>query len=196
MKSWVPYVLSGAAGLTIGVASVWLVLDNAELLGKVERDFWFGNHAVGSEDADPYTRGIIAKIGLLALNRSEAIYFHRFRDHEGLPLRESCAYELKGALLPARWWSITAYADDDFLPVNGQGAYSMDATQMVYQEGGAWTVRVAADRAGAPNWISTKNAGAYSLSLRLYNPEEAARHDVSNIDFPTITRVDCGEGPP
>lgn len=194
MKRWFPPLAAVVVGLFGGVGSAWVVLDNGELLGSVEHDHWFGNENAGSTEADPYTRGIVAKIGLLALNRSETIYFHRYKDNEGKPLLEGCVYELKGGDLPARWWSITAYATDDFLPVNGDNAHSIDATQLQRQQDGGWVARLAAERDGASNWISTRKAGTYNLALRMYNPSEAARDDASRIPYPTITRISCAEG--
>lgn len=187
-------VASALLGLAVGFASAFAVLKNGQLLGQTTYDYWFGNELAGSTAADPYTRGIVAMIGLLALSRDETIYFHRYKDHEGQRLREGCTYELQGGPLPARWWSITVYADDDFLPVNGENASSVDATQIVRDESGRWTVRLASDRAGAQNWIATRNAGAYSLSIRLYNPEARARDDASTIPFPKLLRLGCGEG--
>lgn len=196
MKRALLVVLALIIGAAFGVGSGFVVLDNGQLLGRTNHDYWFGNRNAGSVAADPYTRGIVAKIGLLALNRSESIYFHRYKDENGRQLREGCAYELTGGDLPTRWWSITAYADDDFLPVNGQRAFSADATQMVRGEDGRWVVRMAADRADAANWISTENAGDFSLALRMYNPDESARADESTIAFPTIRTITCGEDAP
>ncbi|WP_043113106.1 DUF1214 domain-containing protein [Solimonas flava] len=181
-------------GIAAGFGSAWLVLDNGQLLSRTEYDYWFGNEKAGSTAADPYTRGIIAKIGLLALNRSETIYFHRYKDQDGRQLREGCVYEMSGGNLPARWWSITAYAGDDFLPVNGDGAYSVDATQLQRDADGRWRVRIAATRGDAANWISTRHAGSFNLALRMYNPDAGARDDVSTIPYPTITRLNCSEG--
>lgn len=194
MKRALIIALSLLLGAAAGVGSAMVVLDNGQLLGQTNNDYWFGNRNAGSAAADPYTRGIVAKIGLLALNRSETIYFHRYKDENGEALREGCAYELSGGDLPTRWWSITAYAHDDFLPVNGQRASSVDATQVIRGEDGRWTVRMAADRSDARNWISTENAGAFSLSLRMYNPEASAREDESTIAFPSIRTIACGEG--
>ncbi|MEZ6023623.1 MAG: DUF1214 domain-containing protein [Hyphomonadaceae bacterium] len=177
----------------LGVGSAWVVLDNGQLLGQTKHDYWFGNRNAGSSAADPYTRGIVAKIGLLALNRSETIYFHRYRNENGEQLREGCVYELSGGDLPTRWWSITVYAGDDFLPVNGSGAHSVDATQM-QRDGEAWTVRLAGDRAEAANWISTRNAGEFNLALRMYNPNQSARDDEATIPFPSIRTVSCDGG--
>lgn len=191
MKSFALYLTAAVLGVIVGFGSAWMVLSNGKLLGQFEYDHWFGNEDAGSTAADPYTRGIIAKIGLLALNRSETIYYHRYVDDRNEPLREQCVYELSGAALPTRWWSITVYAGDDYLPVNGDGALSIDASQVRTQAGGQWTARLAADRAGAANWISTRNAGEFNLALRMYNPDQGARDDASSIPYPSIRRISC-----
>jgi hypothetical protein len=193
-RVWAP-LLAVIAGIAVGLLSAWLVLSNGQLLGGVQYDYWFGNKNTGSAAADPYTRGIIAKIGLLALNRSETIYFHRYKDGTGQRLSESCAYEMKGGALPTRWWSITIYAADDFLPMTEDRAFSVDATQVVRDADGSWTARIAADRAGAANWISSRAAGKFSLGLRMYNPADGARDDASGIPFPTIRLIGCPGSP-
>lgn len=194
MKNFAGVAAAVAIGLIVGIGSAWLVLGNGQLLGRFEYDHWFGNANAGSAAADPYTRGIVATIGLLALNRSETIYFHRYVDENGQPLAESCVYDLIGGDLPARWWSITVYAADDFLPLNDDAALSVDATQIVREPDGSWTARLAAQRAGASNWISTRAADTFSLALRMYNPGDRARDDASSIPYPKIRRVSCGEG--
>ncbi len=180
-----------AIGVAIGCASAFVILGNGELLGRESRQGWFGNANAGSTAADPYTRAIIAKIGLLALSRAETIYFHIYADAAGKRLDDRCAYELRGGALPARWWSITVYAGDDFLPVNGDDAQSIDVTRLTKAPDGRWSARVAATRDGAKNWISTKNAGRFSLGLRMYNPADAARATIDAIDFPEIRTISC-----
>jgi len=185
-------IVAVLAGLALGGGSALWVLYNGQLLGSFEKDYWFGNDRAGSTAADPYTRGIVAAIGLLALNKSETIYFHRYKDEQGRQLREGCVYELRGAALPARWWSLTVYAADHFLPVNGQRAFSVDASQIAAGADGSWTVRIASDRAEAANWISTKAAGEFSLALRMYNPNETARDTPASIPFPRVATISCG----
>jgi hypothetical protein len=194
--TWLRTVGAIVVGLVIGGGSALWVLGNGELLGDFEKDYWFGNDQAGSVAADPYTRGIIASIGLLALNRSETIYFHRYKDERGRQLREGCVYELSGASLPTRWWSITVYAADHFLPVNTHRAFSVDASQIVASPDGSWTVRIAPDRAGAANWIASEAAGEFSLALRMYNPETIALEDAASIPFPTVATISCDGGAP
>lgn len=193
MKSTLAHSIGAVAGALLGIASALTVLGNSELMGQFEHDHWIGNTQVGSRNADAYTRAIVARTGLLALERSEAIYFHRYVDDQGARLREGCTYELSGGDLPARWWSITIYAADDFLPVNGDEAASVDASQ-VAGSAGNWTVRVAPDRADQPHWISTRNAGEFNLALRLYNPHERIASAPERIPYPKVVRTKCDGG--
>ena len=193
-RRWLRVVAAIVVGLVVGVGSSLWVLGNGELLGDFEKDHWFGNDQAGSVAADPYTRGIVASIGLLALNKSETIYFHRYEDEHGAQLREGCVYELRGTALPARWWSITVYAADHFLPVNEDRAFSIDASQLVAGADGAWKAKIAPDSDGADNWISNEAAGEFSLALRMYNPEAIALDDPAAIAFPTIATISCDGG--
>jgi hypothetical protein len=189
-RRWLRWAAASVLGLLCGAGSGVWVLGNDALFGDFEKDRWAGNDRAGSVAADPYTRGIVASIGLLALDKSETIYFLRYEDEHGDPLREGCVYEVRGTSMPTRWWSITIYAADDFLPVNGERAFSIDASQVV-ADGEDWTLRIAPDRADASNWISNTAAGAFSLALRMYNPDAIALDDPGSIPFPTITTVAC-----
>jgi hypothetical protein len=199
MKRGLKTVLLLSLGVLAGLGSAGLVLKSGGLgagMGSQTVDGWTGNHLTGAKAADPYTRGIVAKSGLLALTQAEAMYFTRSTDSDGQPLRASCVYALEGGPMPARWWSVTIYDAQDYLPVNGDDAQSVDMTRTAAQASpnGRWTARVAADQAGAADWISSKNAGNFSLTLRLYNPQDAARSNFAAIPFPTLKTVSCAKG--
>jgi hypothetical protein len=187
-------ILIGAA---LGVGSAMAVLSNGQVFfARSTHDGWSGNRNAGSVGAGPYTRGVVATMGLLALNRSETIYYQRYTDEHGRQLREGCVYELRGGDLPTRWWSITVYAADNFLPRNGEGAYSVDATQMRRAEDRSWVARLAPDRDNAANWVATRGAGDFSLALRMYNPNPGVPQNDSVISFPSIRTVSCDGATP
>jgi len=188
---WLGPTLILLVALAAGAGSGVMVILKGEQIGQSSQDYWLGNRDVGSTRADPWTRAIIARIGLLALNRSETIYFTRYRDSEGRPFSAACVYELSGTDLPTRWWSVTIYGDDDFLPPNQDGAYSVDATRALRDASGRWRARIAPAADGAPNWISNRAAGTFNLSLRLYNPSPAALADDAAIPFPSVRRISC-----
>ena len=180
-------------GLTVGAVCAVYSLGRSTMGGETYNG-WSGSKLTGSTAADPFTRAKVAKAGLLALNRSETIYFTLTKDEHGKPLNQNCAYQLRGGPLHARWWSVTIYAADNFLPQNHDDAQSVDDTRTQKDPGGGWTAAVQLQRpgpGGPPNWISTWGAGRFSLTLRLYNPSQAAADDPKTIVFPQITTLSC-----
>jgi hypothetical protein len=158
--------------------------------GDVNIGGWRSDFAIGSEAADPYTRARVARHGLLALAKTEAVYFSRADDDQGEPLREACSYRLSGGAMPAAWWSVTLYDATSMLPANTDEALSVDAEQM---GAGAWSAVIAPTRpAGGGAWISSRDAGTFDLTLRLYVPSPALLAQPSAaLDPPRIERLSC-----
>ena len=177
------FVLGGGSG-------IW-VLGQGQLIGGYQVNGWLGNRLTGSTAADPYTRAIVAKVGILALNREETIYFTRYNDDAGERFREGCSYKITGEALPARWWSITIYAQDDFLPVNGEDADSLEGASLASSPSGRFEAEVSLARSGATHWMSSKNAGAFVLGIRMYNPSPSAIENVATIPLPQVRNVGC-----
>ncbi|WP_108788400.1 DUF1214 domain-containing protein [Erythrobacter sp. Alg231-14] len=194
MKRAIVYVLFGLFGLSLGVytalAMSGLLPGDRRSTDGIEINGWTGDLAQGSSDASPYLRARIARHGLLALAKTEAIYFIRNTDRDGQPLTEECTYRVSGGPIPAGWWSITLYNEDNFLPDNDDEALSFDATQ---SGGGDWSAIIsAASPAEDGNWISSRNAGKFDLTLRLYMPEDRALTDPEQaIPTPNIARLQC-----
>lgn len=188
--AWAAAVLAGVA---LGAASAWAALEvGCASFGETYGQ-WAHNRAAGSQAADPYTRAIIARDGLLALSAREALYFTLTRDDQGNPLQESCIYNLVGRELDARWWSVTLYADDNFLAQNTDHAPSIDASRVSAGAGGFWRARVAPVRGDATYWLSSRAARRnFSLTLRVYIPHRDFRASADAL--PVLTRVSCAGG--
>jgi hypothetical protein len=186
-------------GAGLGVGSALYMLNQGMNIGKETVQGWVGSHVSGDKSADPYTRALVARAGLLALTQAETLYFNRTTDETGKPLRADCTYQLEGGPQPARWWSITIYAADNYLPVNGDDAQSTDATRVAAfakpDDQGRWKVQVSPQKGDAIHWISSKNAENYALTIRLYNPQDGARKDFNSIAFPTLKTVSCPSVP-
>ena len=184
-------LLAGVGGLVLGAAgAVFLVFGPADF-GGVSVGPWRTNIHVGSPDAPDIVRAVVARRGLLALNRSETIYFSADADSEGRPLEAGCDYRVLFTDRPdARWWSLTLYAEDDFLPVGGPGAYSVSADDISPGEAG-FVVSVS-QRPAIGHWLSPENAGDFNLTLRLYNPADAIVEDPSRAVLPVVERLACG----
>jgi len=184
-------------GVALGVASALYLAGlwpGAKPLdfGNVDVDGWRSDFAIGSEAADPYTRARVARHGLLAMAKSEAVYFTTTTDAAGRPLSEQCTYRVSAGALPAQWWSLTLYGPESKLPINEDSALSVDATRIA-ADGEPWEAVIARTRPdGAANWISSRNAGSFDVMLRLYVPSEALLSDPETaLTPPTIKRLSC-----
>ena len=158
--------------LVLGVASAWLWLTRVGIAG-VDAGIWRVNLLAGSTDADAYTRARIALAAVLALDRSETLYYTTDRDDTGALLRAECTYRLQGTPPPARWWSVTAYAADHFLFANEQRRYSVSGDTATIDEDGRFSALLGPTAPSDPllAWIPTTGRGGMRLTLRLYGPD-------------------------
>ena len=138
----------------------------------------------------PFALLLVGLENLFALNRNETIYFTATKDDGGQTLDGKCRYEIHGRDPNARWWSITAYGDDDFLIPNPENIYSVSTTNVVRGKDGSFSIAVGGARGTNANWIPTGD-GAFSLSLRLYNPGPDVALDPSQAALPSLKRIAC-----
>jgi hypothetical protein len=192
------YLCAGLAGSLLGLGSALTMAGlwpggTTLAFGDVDVGGWRGDFATGSDAADPYTRARVARHGLLALAKSEAVYLTRTTDEAGQPLREDCTYRLSGGAMPAGWWSVTLYDAKSMLPLNTDNALSIDASRA---GAGPWEAVIApVQPAGATHWISSRNAGNFDLTLRLYMPDAALLEAAARtLSAPRIERLSCGDG--
>lgn len=179
--------------ILVGVVTAVLGVRNQFSAGGVRSGPWQTNANIGSTGAGPYLRAGVALGGLLALNASETVYYTAMTDDAGRPLSTSCQYRVEGTEPATRWWSITAYADDNFLIRGSNGRYSVDKTAVEKGADGSFVVRVGGEpRAG--NWISTgppDGGHPFSLTLRLYNPDAAIPANLGAVTLPSIVSEHC-----
>ena len=186
-------------GLGVGVFSaLWMsgLIGGKTLDGfaDVKAGDWRSDWSIGSPAADPYLRARIARHGLLALSKQEAVYFNRSVDDQGAPLRSDCQYALSGGGQDALWWSITLYDGDSRLPMNTDNALSIDATKVGAVQN--WTAVIAAEKpAGDGHWLSSRNAGQFDLTMRIYRPTQAVLDaPETRVNPPQLRRISCHDG--
>lgn len=119
-----------AMAVAVGLGSAWAVLRSVSNYG-VAAGPWRASTLAGSPEADLYTRARVALGGLLALNREETMYYVASTDSAGQPLRARCSYRVSGVPPKARWWSVTAYAQDLYLFDNPARRYSVNGQTAV-----------------------------------------------------------------
>ncbi len=189
---WTRWTWVVAGGLLLGLGLTWLSVKTLAPTTLAVGP-WQLSLLAGSRDADPYTRARVALGGLLALNRSETMYYLAFEDSAGQALRARCQYRITGAPPPARWWSLTAYADDHFLFADPQHRYSVNGAQAVLDAQGRFDIRTGPGQAGAERVdLGTPGQGGMVLALRVYNPEPALQAAPQGLQAPRIERQgDC-----
>ena len=176
------YLSAILAGLIIGILSGWTIITY-----KINNSFtvsgsWLYSPYLGAKDADPKTRSIIARTGVFALNKKEALYFIAETDYSGEPLNQNCGYEIKVKNLPGRWWSITAYNNDYFLISNLYKKYSVTSANF----NGTYLITVGPTDQMI---LTNPNEGEFSLALRIYNPQ--ADIEIASINLPEIYLTGC-----
>jgi hypothetical protein len=190
MKRLVAALFMVSVALGLGLGSAWWVLKKAPWVNRViQVGAWRANLQAGSQNADLYTRAGIAVNALLALDRSETMYFVATQDDSGKPLRARCNYRVQGAPPLARWWSITAYADDMFLFDIAAGHHSLSGSTAQLDAAGQFTLTAGSQETPGTHWLATQGDGGLLLTLRLYNPEPALQAAPASLQAPHITAL-------
>lgn len=177
-------------GLGLGLGSAYGALRMALDQTSAHVGPWRTPIDAGGTDRGLYTRAIISIGALLALSRTETVYFLAERDDDGEVLRGDCRYVLTGRDMPARWWSITLYADDRYLIPNDENRWSVNDQTVTRAEDGSF--RVSLSRTAVEgDWLPTGTADRLYLTLRLYNPEGDVAADPASAQLPSIKRESC-----
>jgi hypothetical protein len=178
-----------ALALALALVSAWWMIFHGPRSLAINNGPWQMSSAAGGMDADLYTRAIIAVTGLFALNRSETIYFSAEVSDTHQRLRARCSYAIEGKSLDARWWSVTAYADDNFLIPNPAQRFSYNMGNLKAGSGGSFRI-TAAPTEQQGNWLPTGGgSGGFSLLLRLYNPSPELLANPAKVTLPSITQL-------
>lgn len=173
--------------IALGMGSAWWVLRKATWSGTlVKVGAWTGSTLTGSPDADMYTRARVALEGLLALGRNETMYYRANSDDSGHPLRSRCVYRVEGTPPSARWWSITAYADDFFLFDAPNKQYSLNGTTAQLDTAGHFALSTGPAPQPDLHWLPTPGDRGLVLTLRLYNPTADLQAAPSKLRPPSI----------
>ncbi len=179
-KRGLPFLLA----IAVGLGSAWWAVKKAPAPAHttIQAGVWQGSTLTGNSDADMLTRARVALTGLLALDRSETIYFVARTDKQLRPLRSRCTYKVSGTAPSARWWSITAYADDHFL-------FDAADRKFSFTSDGDFSFTTGPRETAGMQWLPTPGERGLELILRLYQPDAALQEAPSSLRAPTIELV-------
>jgi hypothetical protein len=176
-------------GTVLGLMATLLFAMHGTMPGGASDGPWKTNLLVGSSGGDMKTRTAVALHGLFALNRSETVYYTASTDSDGNKLDGRCTYLISGRDPPTRWWSITAYAADDYLIPNPAHRYSVSKNSVMHNSAGEFTA-TASPTAASHDGIAL-GGGSFTLTLRLYNPDAAVARDPAHVALPSIKKASC-----
>lgn len=188
-------LLGLVGGLLSALAFSGILSDRIRLGDAVSIDDWHSNWSIGTDVLDPYTKAWVSRYGLFALRRDEAVYFNTKHDSSGQPLKEGCTYTTTIPEQPGEWWSLTAYNSAGFLPKNADASLSFDALKAADLQTRQVILTSTSPAGEDAAWVSTRGAGTFDLTLRVYLPtSEAIANPEAHFQMPAIDRVSCAAG--
>ncbi|MCG7392539.1 DUF1214 domain-containing protein [Microvirga sp. ACRRW] len=185
----VVYALLLALGL--GLGSTYWVLKGEPPLGSLRIGPWKAWPDLGSADADPYMRAILAQRGEVPLATGEGLGFTAVTDSEGRPLDSTCTYRIGSVIPTARLWTLTVYDQNGGLVRSELGRASFTSAEILRDAQDQFTIALSRSLQDG-NWLQLPVSGKISIMLRLYDTPGAAGTGLDESVFPTIQRGECG----
>ena len=164
----------------------------------IKNDIWRILPSPGDPDRNIYTRAGVAAMGTFASKKPEQAYFQTEIDIENKMLNGNCLYKLSGEDLDARWWSITAYAEDGFLIENTEKLYSYNSETINFNPNGGYHIYFLGNNdfianISNENWLRVNQDENFNISLRIYNPGEEFFSNLKRVNLPIVEKVKCSE---
>jgi len=180
-----------AVALLIGFGSAYWAVSGDYPFGKVRAGLWHGAPRVGSREADPYTRAVVARNAEIPLAVGEGLTLTATRDDAGRALDAACSYRIGSTTPQARYWTITLYDEDGRPVAAGLERSGFTSAEVLRDAEGRFTIHLSREPMPG-NWLRMPEAGRPGLALRLYDtPVAAGTAALDTRSLPTIERLDC-----
>lgn len=193
-KSGTPFLILYALtlGAVLGLASADWATRGGYRFGGVRIGAWVAWPRAGALNADPYTRAVNARRGEVPLAIGEGLLLTAAEDDEGRTLDATCAYEIGGAVPPARAWTITVAGRGKRDPERPHIRDGFTSTEVLRQQDGRFVITLAPE-VEPGNWLPSPRAnGPMRLALRLYDtPAAASANSLDRSVVPSIVRKGC-----
>lgn len=182
------YALLLALGL--GLGSAYWVLKGDPPFGGLRLGPWETWPRLGSANADPYMRAIVAKRGQVPLATGEGLSLTAKTDSEGRRLDSGCTYRIGSVTPPARLWTLALYDEEGRLPPSELGRASFTSSEILRNPDDTFAITLSRTLS-AGNWLQLPPGGAFTVVLRLYDMPGAGAN-LGPGAFPVIERLGCG----
>ncbi len=191
LKNALLTLLAVAIAVVVGGGSVRYILQAQEGVDAIHIGAWTAFPAVGTADADPYSKARVARAGVLALGQAEGLPFVADRDEDGEPLRRECSYAIEGSFPTARFW--TLYAADRSMDVIVTGKPRPAALQSyeILRRPDNSALISASERPSPGNWLPVAGSGPLYFVLTFYDTPIASSTGLSDTVLPQIRKAGC-----
>jgi hypothetical protein len=175
--------------LLLGLGSAYWAVSGDYPFGKLRAGAWQAAPRVGSREADPYARAVLARNAEIPLAIGEGLTLTATEDDAGRPLDAGCAYRIGRVAPQARYWTLTLY-DAAGRPVSTERSGFTSAEVLRDAEGG---FSIAISREPMPgNWLRAPEEGRLGLAFRLYDtPVATGAATLDARTLPAVERLDC-----
>lgn len=183
--------LAGLTGGLIGLGLTALSVETPPDFGVVRAGPWVARPKIGTVEADPYSKALMAVRGALPMAAAEGLMLTATRDSAGGGLTGQCTYRVAGPTPGASYWTMTAYDPDGGSGERHGTRTGFTSTEIVrFENQPAEIVLSAQARPG--NWVALRADQPFQLVLRLYELQvSASAHAIDATMLPAIERVSC-----
>ena len=177
--------------LLLGLWSAYLAVSGDYPFGQVRAGAWRATPRVGSRDADPYARAVVARNAEIPLAIGEGLTLTATGDDLGRPLDPRCAYRVGSTTPQARYWTLTLYDGDGRPVVSELQRSGFTSAEVLRDADGRFSIAISREPMPG-NWLRMPESGRPGLALRLYDtPVAAGTAALDARTLPTIERLDC-----
>ena len=183
--------LSILAGVALGLGLTALSVDQPPNFGVVSVGPWQTRPRIGSAEADPYSKALMATRGEIPMGTAEGLLLSARADSDGQPLTGACSYRLAGTIPAASYWTLAAYRPDGSTGESRglRGVYT--STDVLQIEGEPLTVLLSPDPQPG-NWLPLDPTQAFEVVLRLYETQVSSNAQaIDKASVPAIFRGNC-----
>ncbi len=185
IRSLILLAISLALGIGIGVYRIASIKDSHAFKTYGS---WRGTTDLPLDRDDLVTTQVTI-FALFALPSQEAVYLFAADDMDGGRLNGDNSYSLTGNVhdIKAEYWSITAYASDQFLIPNKISRYSFNRDNLKTDSAGNYIIRLSATEQDG-NWLPLKKGGKFQLVLRIYKGQKDFMDGLDKASLPLIRK--------
>lgn len=180
-----------SVALLLGLGSAYWTVSGDYPFGTVRAGAWQTAPRVGSRDADPYARAVLARNAEIPLAIGEGLTLTTMEDDAGRPLDAGCTYRVGRVTPQARYWTVTLYEENGD-PVSSKLQRSgFTSTEVLRDKEGGFSIVISPESMPG-NWLRAPETGRFGLALRLYDtPIAAGAATLDPRTLPSVERVDC-----